>query len=147
MELWELMAREAIRDLVARYSANGDSGRFAEVYELFAPDATMEIRGEAGDTRRYRGIEQIKTIFTGAREAFRKTAQERYQPAYLHHFVATHQIDLIDPRRATGRCYFFVMRAQGVDHWGRYLDTYEERDGRWLFTYRRVSTDGRHPSA
>jgi hypothetical protein len=34
MEGWELTARESIRDLVIRYNANGDSGRFAQVLEL-----------------------------------------------------------------------------------------------------------------
>ena len=38
MELWQLIARESIRDLVARYNANGDTGRFAQVRELFSPD-------------------------------------------------------------------------------------------------------------
>jgi len=28
MEIWELVARESVRDLVQRYNANGDSGRF-----------------------------------------------------------------------------------------------------------------------
>ena len=32
----ELVARESIRDLVARYNPNGDSGRFDQVVELFA---------------------------------------------------------------------------------------------------------------
>ena len=41
MELWELTARESIRDLVARYNANADTGRFDQVLELFAPDAVM----------------------------------------------------------------------------------------------------------
>ncbi|MET0627555.1 MAG: nuclear transport factor 2 family protein [Acidimicrobiia bacterium] len=41
VELWELSAREEIRDLVARYNANGDTGRFPQVLELFAPDAVM----------------------------------------------------------------------------------------------------------
>ena len=45
--MWELVARESIRDLVARYNANGDSGRFDQVMALFAPDAVMEIEGEA----------------------------------------------------------------------------------------------------
>src|SRR5579864_7356005 len=38
MEFWELIAREAIRDLVARYNANADTGRFDQVMELFSPD-------------------------------------------------------------------------------------------------------------
>ena len=41
--MWELEARESIRDIVARYNANGDSGRFDEVMVLFAPDAVMQV--------------------------------------------------------------------------------------------------------
>src|SRR3954464_15685043 len=47
MEQWELVAREAIRDLVARYNANGDSGRIDEVIALFAPHAVLDIMGTA----------------------------------------------------------------------------------------------------
>ncbi len=45
MEIWELIARESIRDLVARYNANGDSGRFDPMLELFAEDAVLEVPG------------------------------------------------------------------------------------------------------
>ena len=61
MEFWELSAREAIRDLVARYNANGDSGRFDELLALFAEDALVEV-----PPRSYRGREEIRTLFTGA---------------------------------------------------------------------------------
>jgi hypothetical protein len=145
MELWELMAREGIRDLVTRYNSNGDTGRLPQVFELFAPDATMEIVGDGGETRSYRGLEEIKTIFTGAIETFRDTAGQRGRPGYLRHCIATHQIDLVDQHRAKGRSYFFVIRANGLDHWGRYVDEYEEREGRWLFTHRKVTTEGRQP--
>ena len=53
MEIWQVIARESIRDLVARYNANGDTGRFAQVRELFSPEATMDI----GDGQVYSGIE------------------------------------------------------------------------------------------
>ena len=142
MELWELAARESIRDLVARYNANGDSGRLAHVLELFADDATMELAGDEGEVRTFRGRTEIESIFTGAVSSFRESADARSQPGYLRHCVTTHQIDLVDRTHATGRCYFFVIRANGLDHWGRYLDEYEERDGRWLFTYRKVTTEG-----
>jgi hypothetical protein len=145
MEPWELSAREGIRDLVARYNANGDSGRVPQVLELFAADATMEIADEGGATRAYRGIGEIETIFTGAIETFRAEARRRGHPGYVRHCVATHQIDIRDRQHASGRCYFFVIRAHGLDHWGRYLDEYEERGGRWRFTYRRVTTEGRLP--
>ena len=141
MEPWELLARESIRDLVTRYNANGDSGRIPQVLELFAPDATMEITNEGGETRTYRGIDEIQTIFTGAINTFRAEADRRAQPGYVRHCVATHQIDIRDRQHAKGRCYFFVIRAHGLDHWGRYLDDYAVIDGRWLFTHRTVRVD------
>jgi hypothetical protein len=56
--------------------------------------------------------------------------------------VFTHQIDFDDQTHARGRCYYQVLMAHGLDHWGRYFDEYGERDGRWLFTNRKVTTDG-----
>jgi SnoaL-like domain len=147
MEPWELAAREGIRDLVTRYNSNGDSGRIAQVLELFAPDATMEITSEGGETRTYRGMDEIETIFTGAIETLRAEADQRAQPGYLRHCVTTHQIDIGDGQHATGRCYFFVIRANGLDHWGRYVDEYEESDGRWRFSYRKVTTEGHQPES
>jgi 3-phenylpropionate/cinnamic acid dioxygenase small subunit len=146
VELWELVARESIRDLVARYNANGDTGRFAEVLELFAPDAVMEI--PAGT---YDGIERIETIFTGTQQRVKgldpaKTAGGG-GPArvYMRHHTSTLQIDLLDQTHAKSRCYYQVLMHHGVDHWGRYIDEFEVRDGRWLFTRRKVSLDGYVP--
>ena len=62
MQDWELKAREQIRDLVARYNAYGDSGRFDEVLALFAEDATVEVAGH----RIYRGRDEIRELFSGA---------------------------------------------------------------------------------
>ena len=60
MDIDHVIAREQIRDLVSRYNANGDSGRFERVRELFCPDATMQI----GRGRTYDGLDEIMTIFT-----------------------------------------------------------------------------------
>jgi len=139
MEMWELVAREAIRDLVARYNANGDAGRFPQVLELFADDAVMEIAGDA----LYRGRDEILTIFTGTRDRVRGEVDV----GHLRHFTATHQIDLIDPSRAEGRCYFSVVTAIGLDHWGRYIDRYVCEGDRWLFAARAVTVDGRSPGS
>ena len=139
MEHWELSAREEIRDLVARYNANGDTGRFPQVLELFAPDAVMDT----GD-RVYTGLDEIIEIFTGARD---RTGDEGGPPIYVRHFTATHQIDLVDESSAVGRCYFQVLTAVGLDHWGRYMDEYKVVDGRWRFSRRRVTIDGRSPDA
>lgn len=60
MELWEISARESIRDLTTRYNSNGDAGRFANVRELFHDDAVMDLEGVVKT-----GLDEIITIFTG----------------------------------------------------------------------------------
>ncbi len=141
MELWELLARESIRDLVARYNANGDSGRFDQVMELFAPDAIMRTPGRADMC----GIDQIRTIFTGAQETLAEVGGGT--PKYIRHCTASHQIDLVSPTEARGRCYYYVIMEHGLDHWGRYIDRYGEVDGRWLFVERSVTLDGHIPGS
>lgn len=137
MEPWEIGAREAIRDLVARYNANGDAGRFDAMLALFAEDARLEVPGET-----LRGLDAIRKFMEGvASDEGRKPIQ------LLRHFTATHQIDLESPTTARGRCYFQVLTDAGLDHWGRYVDTYVEHDGRWLFSTRRVSVDGAVPGS
>jgi hypothetical protein len=139
MELWELTARESIRDLVARYNANGDTGRFAQVLELFAEDAVMETPDEV-----YEGRDGIARLFTGTKDNVLGMKQEG-KAIYLRHNTSTHQIDFVDPTHAKGRCYYFVLMPHGVDHWGRYVDEYEMRDGRWVFTRRKVTMEGYVP--
>jgi hypothetical protein len=137
MEVWELVARESIRDLVSRYNANGDSGRFAEVVRLFAPDGVIEL--DHGPP--VRGRVQINDLFTSVRADI----GGRQEARYLRHLTATHQIDVVDQAQARGRCYYVVLMAHGLDHWGRYIDDYRCVDGTWLFARRRVTTDGAAP--
>jgi hypothetical protein len=138
----EAVAREGIRDLVARYNSNSDSGRFGPLFDLFAPDAVMETGDVSGEFTRYVGIEEISKIFTGAQDRMQSQPQEA-SPAYIRHFTATHQIDLIDADHASGRLYFAVLMAHGLDHWGRYIDQYRRLDDRWKFAHRKVHLDGR----
>ena len=133
----DVLVREAIRDLVVRYNSYGDSGLFDRMIGLFAPDAVVEIDGVA-----HQGLDEIRRAFTGVPE---HTSKSGGRPAYLRHCTATHQIDLVDGTTATGRCYFFVLTAVGLDHWGRYLDTYRVVDGEWRFARRRVLTDALAP--
>ena len=126
-------AREQIRDLVARYNANGDSGRFSQVKALFVNDAVMRIEPD----REYVGVDAIMTIFTGTSE---NTASSGL--THVRHFTSTHQIDFEDDSHATGRLYFAVLTDVGLDHWGRYVDRYVRTDDGWRFARRAVSVDG-----
>src|SRR5262249_3934660 len=121
-----------IRDLVARYNANGDAGRIDQLLALFAPDASMEVGGVW-----HHGREGIRSMFGAATERFARVAGF----PHLRHSTTTLQIDLGDRTRATSRCYFSVLMDHGLDHWGRYLDEFGVVEGRWLFTRRRVLLD------
>lgn len=140
LELADLLAREAIRDLVTRYNSYGDSGLFDLMIGLFAHEATLEV-GEQS----YHGVEAIRDFLSGV--PGRVATGHQPTPAYLRHCTATHQIDLVDGAHASGRCYFLVLTAVGLDHWGRYLDDYEVVGGTWRFARRRVLTDGRSPQS
>ncbi len=133
MEHWELVARESIRDLVARYNANGDGGRFDPMLELFADEAVLEVPGQV-----CRGHDQIRRFFEGVAA---NTGGDGARAAFIRHFTATHQIDVQGPDEATGRSYYAVLTDRGLDHWGRYLDTYRRIGGRWRFWHRKVTTD------
>ena len=135
MEHWELEAREQIRDLVARYNANGDSGRFAPMLELFTPEAVMHIPSGS-----HRGRDAIDAMFANA--AAKTGDAEAARARFIRHFTATLQIDVESQDAATSRCYYQVLTDRGLDHWGRYIDRYRCIDGRWLFAERKVTTDG-----
>jgi hypothetical protein len=138
MEIWELVARESVRDLVQRYNANGDSGRFDPLLELFAEDASMDVMGSV-----YRGHREIREFFEGVA---RGTGTQKGQKAsFIRHFTSTHQIDVISENEARGRCYYAVLTDNGLDHWGRYVDEYRKVDGEWRFWKRKVSVDAGVP--
>jgi hypothetical protein len=138
-QISDLLAREAIRDLVIRYNSYGDSGLFDRMLELFAPDAVVEIGNDV-----YRGQPEIRQMFSAVPV---HTSLPGGGPAYLRHCTSTHQIDLVDETTATGRCYFFVLTAAGLDHWGRYLDEYRVVNAEWCFSRRRVLTDALSPQS
>jgi len=139
MQPWEMAAREAIRDLVARYSVAGDRGRFDDLIALFTDDGLLELP----EGRSARGRDAIRAFLsdTGAR-----LREATTRPVIRHH-VTTHQIDVASASEATGTAYFFVVTERGPDHWGRYRDRYACVDGTWRFAHRKVTLDGWAPGS
>jgi hypothetical protein len=152
VEVWELIARESIRDCIARYNANGDSGRIDQMVAVFAPDGIMETGG-----RQYHGRAAIHDFMSGVATRGRPAAEAapaadhdptptedwvaRGKPVFIRHYTATTQIDVESETFATARSYYLFLTVHGLDHWGRYLDEYAPVDGRWLITHRREITD------
>jgi uncharacterized protein (TIGR02246 family) len=137
MELWELTAREAIRETVAAYAHCADTGRFDEFAELFAPYGVLEVNGQEP----VRGRDAIRAYLGGVGT---ELAAGTTVPLIRHH-VSNLRIDVVSPTEARGACYFLAVTERGVDHWGRYRDQYAPAGDRWLFAHRFVRTDGTTP--
>lgn len=141
MELWELGAREGIRDTIARYTWCAEFMDAAGFADCFAADAVLEIKG--GET--YRGRDAVVGMIAGVRDRTRAAAVPEAGGAapVMRHFVANVRIELASPERARAFAYFTVfMPPHGVDHWGRYADELVREGERWRFARRRVSVDG-----
>ena len=137
MELWQLEAYAEIRDLISAYNSFGDRGRFDQLLELFAETAVMDIN----DGRIYEGTDQIKTVFTDSSDSLSKDDS----PSYIQHHTSSTHIEFEGDKKASSKSYFSVFLSNGIDHWGRYEDKFENINGKWLFVYRRVKTDGYLP--
>jgi hypothetical protein len=140
MELWELVAREEIRECIAGYNAYGDSGRMAEMLDVFTDDAIMEIEGVAT-----RGRDAIAAVMKDAGRDFVAYAKAAGTPRggpVLRHFTSTVTIRVVSETQAHASLYYFVLMHHGLDHWGRYDDDYRRVDGRWRISRRREWMDG-----
>ena len=119
--------RDAIRDLLARYTYNGDRGRLAELAACFADDGVLDYPG-ASPT----GPEAIAaSLGSGTRDP---------RLTFVRHHI-TNPLIAIDGDQATARSYFAVHSNFGPDHSGTYDDRLIRTDGGWRFAYRRVRVD------
>lgn len=153
VELWELVARESIRDRIARWNAHGDAARYHDMVQVLAPDAEFEAPG----SEPLRGRAAVLAFLTGVRD--RRDGEPSpevvdlsagpYLPAgarpSIRHFTSTMHIEFASPSTARVRTYYSVLSPFGLDHWGRYLDGFAVVDGDWLIERRVITTDGIAP--
>src|SRR5262249_24110104 len=133
------IARESIRDLVARYAHAADRGRLDDLCALFADDGVMRI----DEREPLVGRAAIRAFLGDTRGSVRsETTTARIRP-----HVSNLQITVDGPASASGVAYFFVVTERGPDHWGRYRDRYRPDGGQWRFAERRVRVDGFAPGS
>jgi hypothetical protein len=140
MELWELVARERVRDTLARYNWSGDALQLAELALAFCEDGWLEIRGQEP----LRGRDAI-VAFLGGRFADAPPASG-VKRIVRHNLTNVRFLDLT-PDRCRVASYFAVMTEIGLDHYGRYRDTFVPVGDEWLIRHRLVSTDWRAPGS
>lgn len=143
MERTELIAREGIRHLLARYTWAGDRGRAAEVADCFLDDGVLDA-GEHGGTWEGRAAIEAELRSVAARVAAAGGAA-----GPVNHHVSSVHIHLTDPSRAEVRSYFCVYTDRGADHWGTYRDevVMDPADGTWRFARRAVQVTGAAPDS
>ncbi len=143
MELWQLVAREHIRDTLARYNWSGDSGRIDGLADTFCTDGVLEIRG----SEPLRGRSAI-TAFLGnvTGNVAAGTGSVDVKPIVRHNLTNVLFTEL-RPEAARVSSYFTVVTHIGLDHYGRYRDVLVPDGDAWLIKHRKVSTDWAAPNS
>ncbi|MCT7657615.1 nuclear transport factor 2 family protein [Mycobacterium deserti] len=143
MELWELSARERIRDTLAAYNWSGDALRLPELAETFCEDGALELRGSDP----IRGRAGIVAFLGGAVAAPNATAHASGARRIVRHNVTNIRFTEVTPEQARVACYFTVVTEIGLDHYGRYRDVFVPVGDDWLIRHRFVSTDWNAPDS
>jgi|ERR1035437_256075 hypothetical protein len=149
MEIWELVARERIRDSLALYNWSGDAFRLSELASAFCTEGTLEIRGRTPLRGRKAILDFLGTSMLSD-EAHRAALQTR--PAsgarrLVRHNVANIRFLELSQKEALVASYFTVFTENGLDHYGRYRDTFVPVGDLWLIRHRYVSTDWKAPES
>jgi SnoaL-like domain len=95
MELWELAAREHIRDTLARYNWSGDALRLDDLAQTFCEDGELELRGSDP----VRGRAAIIELLGGAVAAPNATAQASGVKRIVRHNVTNIRFTEVRPDR------------------------------------------------
>jgi SnoaL-like domain len=143
MQLWELSAREHIRDTLARYNWSGDALRLDELAESFCEDGELELRGREP----VRGRAAIVEFLGGAVASPNAVAAASSVKRIVRHNVTNIRFTEVTPDQARVACYFTVLTEIGLDHYGRYRDVFVPVGDGWLIGHRFVSTDWSGPNS
>ena len=140
MKMRELVAREHIRDTLARYNWSGDAGRLDELADTFCADGVLEIRG----FEPLNGRSAIVAFLGGITG---KVADRADVKPIVRHNVANLVFNELTEDQAQVSSYFTVVTHIGLDHIGRYRDTVVPDGDTWRIKYRKVSTDWAAPTS
>jgi ketosteroid isomerase-like protein len=137
----EALARESIRDTLARYNSAGDRLRHADFIAVFTEDAVFESEASFHHV----GRPAIQAWIDGWGGT--SSASGGRRPTFVRHNVTTSEIEVTGPESARARTYFHVYSDIGADHAGHYTDVFRRCGDRWLICHRRVRIDWRSPQS
>lgn len=147
MTLEELLAREAIRDTMAKYNTSGDRLKVEDYVSCFTEDGIMESEFVPEDKAfRYAGKAEIHAwqMRWLSREPGGDTV---HKASFIRHHLSTSKIDITGPDTAKARTYWVAWTDIGPDHAGYYLDLFRKVGEEWLIAHRRVRLDWESPDS
>jgi hypothetical protein len=142
MEMWELIAREQVRDSIATYTHAGDRGLVQELASVFTEDGVVHIAGREPVT----GRAAIVEVLSGAVERGSKPDAPGHRD-FVRHFVTNIRFEEVGESEIRTAAYFLVVTADGPDHWGRYRDRHVPVDDHWEIAHRYVRIDATRPGS
>lgn len=137
MQMWELVARESVRQTLADYTAATDRFDLHRLAACFAPNGVLEFTGGA------QPLSGPTEIVAGLGAALAAPADAgRKKPTHVRHHVSSVRFGSVAADRIEVSSYFAVHTDVGLDHWGRYRDVLVPVADAWLFAHRKISVDG-----
>lgn len=134
MSFHHSQARVQIQHTMAMYCTCVDSGDADAVADTFIPDARLEL----SSGNKTVGREAIRAFYTAVIGAGRPDRLPDGSIPLLRHNLTTSRVEFIDDNRAQGWTYFMALTRFGLDHAGRYIDTFCRDGERWLIEDRRI---------
>ena len=128
-----------ILHLMSIYHTALDAGDFDTFSSVFADDGVLAVTGG----KQFIGKDVI-------RQSFEERRAERLNAAmpgaFQRHHLTTRRIELRSDT-ASAECYYLVLTEQGLDHFGRYFDTYRRTSKGWRIEHRRSELDWMHAAS
>jgi hypothetical protein len=140
VDLERLLAKQALHELITAFSRAVDRLDEPALVDIFHPDAIVDsgvIRGAPA----YFAREFVQWVRQHARLVFHAVTNEWFQVSGLDAIGESYVV-------AASRLYGDGSGERDVMTFGRYLDRFQARDGRWKFLERRFVLDHSviHPS-
>ncbi len=130
--MWELSAREKIRDSFARYTHPGDHFPLQGLSDAFCEDGVLQY----GDLE-VPGRARIHQFRADARERSGGVEAGRI----LRHNVTNIWFQSVTREEARVLSCYTVYSEIGLDHFGRYRDRFVPVGDDWLIAHREVTMD------
>src|SRR5579859_4414336 len=139
MQIEEVVAREAIRDTLAGYTAASDNADYEALSLSFTEEGILSLQGRADLVGRSAIAEALSALAQNRGHGKGTTSFQR-------HFLGSSLIEF-EGGEARVLTYFQALTEIGPDHAGRYSDRFRKIGDQWLIARREISIDWLNPAS